>query len=313
VHVVPYGKAPSVTNARIVRGATTRDVFELEVSASDPDLRPSWDGLVAVRIDWEGDGAWDGNWQGLYDTGLFSHEYAEGGDYNLRLQARDGFYGLSDIYVLPVRVEPYTPVSCVSSDSCPEGEYCELSYGGTCGVHGRGVCERVREDCYGNVEVVCGCDGQTYRNPCAAQAAGASVAQAGVCPGEVTVCGGETGAACSVPGMFCRYPVGETPELSCGTSGETGECSFANEHCFLLSHTSGRIGIRPQVCGCDDVTYFSACEAEQAGVSIKKYERCEPDCRQLGCGEGEVCQPCFFNWSCMPENTACLGAANPFE
>ncbi len=317
VHVVPYDLVPTVTGARITRGTSSRDLFELEVTAADPDAHPSWDHLVAVRVDWEGDGAWDGNWQSIYDTGTFSHTFAQGGNYNVRLQARDGFYALSEIYVLPVRVEQYSPVSCVSSDTCPDGEYCELSPGGTCGEYGRGVCERVREDCYGGVEVVCGCDGQTYRNPCEAQSAGASVAQTGVCPGEVTICGGADGQTCSVPGMFCRYPLGETPALSCGANGEPGECAFAGDGCFIgvrADNTDGaaaeaatvaRGGFNRQVCGCDDVTYPSACEAEKAGVSLQKYGSCEPDCRDLGCGEGEVCQACWFNWSCLPEGMFC--------
>jgi len=305
VHVVPYDHAPSITSARIVAGGTTRDNFALEVTAVDPDARPTWDNLVAVRIDWEGDGAWDGTWQTLYDGVTLNHAYELGGDYDVRLQARDGFYALSEIYTLPVHVEQYVPVTCVSSDSCPEGEYCELSAGGTCGEHGRGTCERVRDDCYGGIEVVCGCDGRTYRNPCEAQAAGASVAQAGVCPGEVSVCGGADGAECSVPGMFCRYPVGETPELSCGAGGVVGECSFAPNECYFLLE-AGKISIGPrQVCGCDDVTYRSYCEAEKAGVSIKKYGSCEPDCRDLGCAAGETCQSCFINWVCVPEGTSC--------
>ena len=62
---------------------------------------------------------------------------------------------------------------------------------------------------------------------------------------------------------------------------------------------------RYEVCGCDEVTYPSACEANRAGVSVRKYERCEPDCRSLGCAEGEVCQGCFSGFVCLPEGTVC--------
>jgi len=305
VHIIPYDHAPTITSARVTRNVTSRDPVEIEVGASDPDGRPTWDNLVAVRVDWEGDGLWDGYFQGIYELGVFTHLYARGGDYTVRLQARDGFYGLSEVYELPIHVEQYVPIPCSNSDACPDGEYCELSSAQACA--GQGLCERPRQDCWGG-EVVCGCDGVTYRSPCEAQAAGASVAQAGICPGEVSVCGGANGQACSVPGMFCRYPVGETPELSCGAGGVAGECVFGADGCFVTAEP----GIRPigrQVCGCDGVTYFSSCDADRAGVSIKKYGSCEPDCLETGCAAGEVCQSCWVNHSCVPEGTVCLRSA----
>ena len=63
--------------------------------------------------------------------------------------------------------------------------------------------------------------------------------------------------ACTVSGMFCSFPAGETPEQSCGNNETFGDCVFAPTTCFIIFATD-RLGIaRPgrQVCGCDGQTY----------------------------------------------------------
>jgi hypothetical protein len=106
VHVVPYDHAPTLAWARFLTAPTTSDYTQLEVSVVDPDGHPTWDSYQAVRIDWDGDGIYDGNWQGVWDTGVIWHLYSEPGDYQVRVQARDGFYALSNEIVVPVRVAP---------------------------------------------------------------------------------------------------------------------------------------------------------------------------------------------------------------
>ena len=79
----------------------------------------------------------------------------------------------------------------------------------------------------------------------------------GLCEGEVTRCGGPDATACTVSGMFCSFPAGETPEQSCGNNETFGDCVFAPTTCFIIFATD-RLGIaRPgrQVCGCDGQTY----------------------------------------------------------
>jgi hypothetical protein len=308
VHVVPYDHAPTITGARFVSGSTTRDPFELSVEVADADNRPSWDGYVAVRIDWEGDGIYDGPWQGVWAgaPASFVHSYAEGGDYQVRVQARDGFHALSNELIVPLHVTQYVPVPCTTAAECPSGEYCELGEN-SCGS--QGVCERVRTDCYGQPDPVCACDGETYRNACDAQAAGVSVAHPGLCEGEVTRCGGPDDTACSVSGMFCSFPVGDSAEQSCGRNQGFGDCVYAPTSCFIMFETD-KIGIpRPgrQVCGCDGVTYPSACAAASAGASVEFYGTCEggPDCLQTGCAEGSSCVQCWGGPVCLPEGAHC--------
>lgn len=69
--------------------------------------------------------------------------------------------------------------------TCPAGEYCDYPIdpaGVSCGAaDGTGTCTRVPDACPTVVIPVCGCDGTTYYNDCAAAAAGVSVQHTGAC------------------------------------------------------------------------------------------------------------------------------------
>jgi hypothetical protein len=67
---------------------------------------------------------------------------------------------------------------CASNDDCKDGELCFTLPGG-CG--GRGSCVTRPDVCPDHREPVCGCDGRTYGNACAALAAGVNVAARGEC------------------------------------------------------------------------------------------------------------------------------------
>jgi hypothetical protein len=261
VHVVPYNHVPVLASARFVRATTTRDPYELEVSVVDPDNHPVWDPYTAVRIDWDGDGIYDGNWQTVWDTQVIQHFYTEPGDYVVRVQARDGYHALSNELTVPVHVELYEPVVCDRSSDCPNGEICDK---GTDRCDQQGICAPPAWGCQGFPNPVCSCEGQTYRNICELHAAGATLGHWGVCPGEVTACGGPEDTACSVPGMFCRYPMGATPEESCGAQQAHGECVFPPDICWRGS----------PVCGCDGTTYATACTAEVNRVSVQHWGAC---------------------------------------
>eukprot|EP01125_Pyxidicula_operculata_P000991 TRINITY_DN10872_c0_g1_i1.p1 TRINITY_DN10872_c0_g1~~TRINITY_DN10872_c0_g1_i1.p1 ORF type:complete len:112 (-),score=1.70 TRINITY_DN10872_c0_g1_i1:28-363(-) len=62
---------------------------------------------------------------------------------------------------------------CNSDDSCANGEYCKRP-DGSC--EGLGRCTTIPQICPLIYLPVCGCDGFTYSNTCAANAAGVNVA-----------------------------------------------------------------------------------------------------------------------------------------
>jgi hypothetical protein len=70
---------------------------------------------------------------------------------------------------------------------CGEGEYCAFGPTAMCGrADHPGVCTRRPEACITLYRPVCGCDGATYSNACAAASAGVSVETDGECAGSCT-------------------------------------------------------------------------------------------------------------------------------
>ena len=137
--------------------------------------------------------------------------------------------------------------ACQENDDC-EGGYCAKPEGE---CEGDGEC-RALPRCNDEVAPVCGCDGNTYGNPCLAATRGVSVAHQGRCQ---QACRDNEGCP---DGQFCARPAGE-----CGAGGV---CAPRPEAC---------IAIFDPVCGCDGNTYGNACTAAQRGVPVAHGGECE--------------------------------------
>ncbi len=122
-----------------------------------------------------------------------------------------------------------------------------------------GYCVPMPESCPADFhDPVCGCDGQTHANDCERQRAGASLQHYGAC---FTDCASDP-TQCDA-GEFCMVAYG------CGAAGGPSICAPIPTEC-----PQGEF--RP-VCGCDDQTYETSCEAALAGVSVAFAGPCPSD------------------------------------
>jgi hypothetical protein len=167
--------------------------------------------------------------------------------------------------------ECFSGPPCVSNDECDPGNFCE-KVPGKCDE--LGACRPLPDLCVQVVDPVCGCDGLTYNNACVAAQAGVSVASDGPC-GAGPECGSNADCA---EDSFCSKAEGACDEPGfCVADPDPAICDG--------------FPVDP-VCGCDGVTYESACLAALAGVSVERQGACEEggECdTNEGCAEGFFC------------------------
>ncbi len=159
-------------------------------------------------------------------------------------------------------IDPPDPVGCGGADgvACETSSFCQFDEGDCDESGSPGMCTPMPSICTQEFSPVCGCDEQTYSNPCRANSAGINVAHRGPCePSADAFCGGIAGTVCA-DGFYCLFAEG-----SCGSSDQSGVCDEIPEVCTEI--------FQP-VCGCDGETYANDCFAATAGVSVASEGEC---------------------------------------
>lgn len=188
--------------------------------------------------------------------------------------------GLPVPYIQPfVPRAPNTLPRCGGSANTPcvgENTVCMATVG-ACGVTNvQGFCvNTLSMSGLCSAGVVCGCDGETYVNSCAAWTNGVSVFYEGACapavpalpsraPSARPVCGGVAGVICSLATEVCVY--------------NTNVCPPTDSNGFCVNTVALEPSDCPagEVCGCDGRSYSDQCAAWRAGVSVRAFGACSP-------------------------------------
>lgn len=133
-----------------------------------------------------------------------------------------------------------------STKGCGDRNFCNGVLPGRCpGAAKIGLCSPRPEICTDLFQPVCGCDGRTYSNSCAANRAGVSVSSQGECPTS-QFCGGIAGIPCPGRGVCIDDPT-DSCDPNNGGADCGGICSCVqNVLCIRGSHFDSS----PAVCAC---------------------------------------------------------------
>lgn len=216
----------------------------------------------------------------------------------------------------PARFEPGAPYqSCGGfiGAPCSDPKATCVHNDGICGfvadLPGRCVVPEAFTDCGGEV---CGCGGSTWPNRCVAWLRGESIRREGPCNATAPAEQAKDDQADEVEETGMAPSSDDTETAPCEKSDDCAQgyychtslamCGSVGQCRVIPTATNCSAGlIAFPVCGCDGLSYPSACHAERGGVAVDFFGRCGvvPGLQaEIGDGVDETAGPCASDVQC---------------
>lgn len=144
-------------------------------------------------------------------------------------------------------------VPCRTSSDCAVTEHCARLLGR---CYGEGVCRPRPTACPDVADPVCGCDWESYGNPCEASGAGMNVMQRGACPPRLR--------------EWCALPVLAPADEGCGRCFDDEDCGAVFPFCVASACMPGGEGVcagNPGLGRCHDARQCRETESCVGSVS----------------------------------------------